>query len=96
MKNKNGQSMKEDKERAGRISTCFEGPAWAKMMRRTRAEDGIGSLCDGVMRSLAETLGRAPAGPSAARKKAGRKDKNGPGAPAAPGRRPDQRTGGRK
>jgi hypothetical protein len=96
MKNKNGQTMQEDKGPAGRISTCFEGPAWAKMMRRTRAQDGIGSLCDGVMRSLAETLGRGPAGPSVARKKARRKDKNGPGAPAAPGRTPSPHTGGRK
>lgn len=45
--------MKENKDQPERISTCFEG--CAEMMRKIKGEDGIGSLCQKMMRAFMKT-----------------------------------------
>ncbi len=44
--------MKENKDQPGNVSSCFEGQACAEMMRKIRGKEGIGSLCEEIMRSL--------------------------------------------
>jgi hypothetical protein len=44
--------MKEKKDQPIKVSTCFEESSSAEMMRRIMSEQGIGSLCEEMMRSL--------------------------------------------
>jgi hypothetical protein len=47
--------MKENKYQPSRISTCFEESTCAEMMQKVMSEQGIGSLCEEMMRSLMKT-----------------------------------------
>ncbi len=47
--------MKEDKDQQRKVSTCLEDSPCAEMMQRIMGEQGIGSLCEEMMRSLTET-----------------------------------------
>lgn len=47
--------MKEDKDQQKKVSTCLEGSPCAEMMQKIMGEQGIGSLCQEMMRSLTET-----------------------------------------
>jgi hypothetical protein len=44
--------MKEKKGQPKKVSTCFEGPPAAEMMQKIMGKQGIGSLCEEMMRSL--------------------------------------------
>ena len=44
--------MDENKDQPRKVSTCFEGSSFAEMMQKIMGEDGIGSLCEALMRSL--------------------------------------------
>ena len=48
--------MKENKDRPNKVSTCFEGSPTAEMMQKIMSEQGIGSLCEEMMRSLITKL----------------------------------------
>ena len=48
--------MKENKDQPKKVSTCFEGSPAAEMMRKIMGEQGIGSLCEEMMRSLIRKL----------------------------------------
>jgi len=48
--------MKENKGQPKKVSTCFEGSPAAEMMQKIMAEQGIGSLCEEMMRSLIKKL----------------------------------------
>jgi len=47
--------MKEDKDRQRKVNTCLEGSPCAEMMQKIMGEQGIGSLCEEMMRSLMKT-----------------------------------------
>ncbi len=47
--------MKEDKDQQKKVSTCLEDSPYAEMMQKIMGEQGIGSLCEEMMRSLTET-----------------------------------------
>ena len=44
--------MKENKDQPKKVSICFEGSPSAEMMQKIMTEQGIGSLCEEMMRSL--------------------------------------------
>jgi hypothetical protein len=44
--------MDENKDQPRKISTCFEGSSFAEMMQKIMGEEGIGSLCEEMMRPL--------------------------------------------
>jgi hypothetical protein len=44
--------MDENKDQPRKISTCFEGSSFAEMMQKIMGKEGIGSLCEEMMRSL--------------------------------------------
>jgi hypothetical protein len=46
--------VKEDKDLPRQGSSCFEGPSFAEMMEKIVGQEGIGSLCTELMRSLVE------------------------------------------
>jgi hypothetical protein len=48
--------MKDNKGQPKKVSTCFEGSPAAEMMQRIMGEQGIGSLCEEMMRSLIKKL----------------------------------------
>jgi hypothetical protein len=48
--------MKENKDQPKKVSTCFEGSPAAEMMQKIMGEQGIGSLCEEMMRSLITKL----------------------------------------
>jgi hypothetical protein len=48
--------MKENKDQPKKVSTCFEGSPTAEMMQKIMGEQGIGSLCEEMMRSLITKL----------------------------------------
>ena len=48
--------MKENKGQPKKVSTCFEGSPAAEMMQKIMGEQGIGSLCEEMMRSLIKKL----------------------------------------
>ncbi len=48
--------MKENKGQQKKVSTCFEGSSFAEMMQKIMGEEGIGSLCEEMMRSLIKKL----------------------------------------
>jgi hypothetical protein len=43
--------MKENKDEPEKVSTCFEGLSCAEMMQKIMGKEGIGSLCEKMMRS---------------------------------------------
>jgi hypothetical protein len=47
--------MKEDKDRQRKVNTCLEGSPCAEMMQKIMGEQGCGSLCEEMMRSLMKT-----------------------------------------
>ena len=48
--------MKESEGQPKKMSTCFEGAPCAEMMQKITSGQGIGSLCEEMMRSLIEKL----------------------------------------
>ena len=48
--------MDKKKDQPGKVSSCFEGPAGAEMIQKITGEQGIGSLCNEMMRSLMKKL----------------------------------------
>jgi hypothetical protein len=48
--------MKENKGQPKKMSTCFEGSPSAEMLQKIMGEQGIGSLCEEMMRSLIKKL----------------------------------------
>jgi hypothetical protein len=50
--------MDKKKDQPGKVSSCFEGPAGAEMMLKIMNADGVGSLCEGMMRSLVKRCGK--------------------------------------
>jgi hypothetical protein len=48
--------MKNNKGQTKKASTCFEGSPAAEMMQKIMGEQGIGSLCEEMMRSLIKKL----------------------------------------
>jgi len=48
--------MKENKDQPKKVSTCFEGSPCAEMMHKIMDKQGIGSLCEEMMRSLIKKL----------------------------------------
>lgn len=44
--------MKENKDEPKKVSTCFEGLTCAEMMQKIMGQEGIGSLCEKMMRSM--------------------------------------------
>jgi hypothetical protein len=48
--------MKENKGQPKEVSTCFEGSSCAERMQKIMGEQGIGSLCEEMMRSLITKL----------------------------------------
>ena len=48
--------MDENKDQPRKISTCFEGSSFAEMMQKIMGKEGIGSLCEEMMRSLIKKL----------------------------------------
>ncbi len=48
--------MDENKDQPRKVSTCFEGTPSAEMMQKITGEQGIGSLCNELMRSLMKKL----------------------------------------
>ena len=48
--------MKENKGQPKKASTCFEGSPAAEMMQKIMGEQGIGSLCKEMMRSLIKKI----------------------------------------
>jgi hypothetical protein len=47
--------MKEDKDRQRKVNTCLEGSPCAEMMQKIMGEQGVGSLCEEMMRTLMKT-----------------------------------------
>lgn len=52
--------MKEEKDGPKEVSTCFEDSPCAELMEKILGEDGtgIGSLCEEMMRTVAERSAR--------------------------------------
>jgi hypothetical protein len=48
--------MKENKGQPIKMSTCFEGSPSAEMMQKIMGKQGVGSLCEEMMRSLINKL----------------------------------------
>jgi hypothetical protein len=44
--------MKENRNEPKKVSTCFDGLPCAEMMQKIMGEEGIGSLCEKMMRSM--------------------------------------------
>jgi len=63
--------VKNDKEQPKQVSTCFEGLSSAEMMLKIMGEEGLGSLCAEVMRSLMNGKHEAKDEPQDASKKEG-------------------------
>ena len=60
--------MKENKDQPRKVSTCFEGSSFAEMMQKIMGEQGIGSLCEEMMRSLIESCREGKDGTPRSRK----------------------------
>lgn len=54
--------MDENKDQPKRVSSCFEGAAFAELVQRVLGREGVGSLCAEMMRSLTKRGHEAPAG----------------------------------
>lgn len=46
--------MKEKKDEPKKVSTCFEESPCAELMEEILGEGGVGSLCEEIMRTVAE------------------------------------------
>jgi len=44
--------MDKKKDQPRKVSSCFEGVTFAEMMQKIMDKEGIGSLCEEMMRSL--------------------------------------------
>lgn len=62
-------NVKENEERPKKASGCFDGPAWAEMMRKIPSDQRIGSLCEEMMRSMIKKCRETKEGPHDAGKK---------------------------
>jgi len=63
--------MDENKDQPRKISTCFEGSSFAEMMQKIMGEEGIGSLCEEMMRSLVKRCGEGKEEPHEVKKEEG-------------------------
>ena len=61
--------MDENKDQPRKVSICFEGPSCAEMMEKIMGEEGIGSLCEEMMRSLVKRSSEGKGEPQGAKKK---------------------------
>jgi hypothetical protein len=87
--------MTEDKDRPKTVSTCFDGPPCAENLQKALGGGGIGSLCEGLLRSERKKLCGDPQGPQEAMRPA--REGNAPSDPrAVRGRMKDQQNGGVK
>jgi hypothetical protein len=64
--------MQEDKAQPRQVSTCLEDSPYAEMMQKIMGEQGIGSLCEEMMRSLMKTGRKVKEEPQEAKKEDGR------------------------
>lgn len=89
--------MKENKEEPRKVSTCFEGSPCAELMEKIMGEGGIGigSLCEEMMRSMAERYGGGRQEPREDKRQA-REEETDPGSRAAQGRNKEEGSGGVK
>ncbi len=55
--------MNENKDQSKKVSTCFEGSPCAEMLQTIMGEQGIGSLCDEMMKSMMGTCPKAKEDP---------------------------------
>jgi len=55
--------MKENKDPQRKIRTCLDGSPCAEMMQKIMGEQGIGSLCEEMMRSLTNPCHESKEGP---------------------------------
>jgi hypothetical protein len=62
-------NVKENKDRPGKVSTCFDDSTSAEMMEKLLAVEGVGSLCDETTRSLVKKCCEGQGEPQAAQKK---------------------------
>ncbi len=60
--------MKEDKDEQSRVSTCLEGSPCAEMMQKIMGGQGIGSLCEEMMKSLMKKCLEPKEGPQESKK----------------------------
>ena len=58
--------MKENIDQPKMVSTCFEGLPGAEMMQQIMGEQGIGSLCEEMMRSMMNGCGESEEEPQEA------------------------------
>jgi hypothetical protein len=58
-----GKDMKDDKDPRKTVSTCLEGSPCAEMMQKILGEEGMGSLCEEMMRTVMSKLRDAEADP---------------------------------
>lgn len=55
--------MDEKNDRPRKMSSCFEGPSFAELMRKIAGEKGIGSLCEEMMKAWMDGRREGPKGP---------------------------------
>ncbi len=60
--------MKEDKDEQSKVSTCLEGSPCAEMMQKIMGGQGIGSLCEEMMKSWMKTGREAKEEPQESKK----------------------------
>jgi hypothetical protein len=63
--------MEEKKDDGRTVSTCLEGSPCAEMMRKIMGRQGVGSLCEEIMRSWLERGHESKAEPKEAKKEEG-------------------------
>ncbi len=63
--------MKENKDRPSKVSTCFEESPCAEMMQKIMSEQGIGSLCEEMMRTMMKRCQEGQPEPREAKKDRG-------------------------
>jgi hypothetical protein len=87
--------MKENEDQPKRVSTCFEGSPCAELMQEVLSEGGIGSLCEEMMRAMANRSEGAQQQPREDKRPArdGKTDRE---PQAAPSRNKSQNPGGVK
>jgi hypothetical protein len=61
--------MDENRDQPRKISTCFDGSSCAEMMQKIMGGEGIGSLCEEIMRSLVKRCCEGKEEPQEAKKK---------------------------
>jgi hypothetical protein len=70
------EEMKEQRDQPIKVSTCFEGLTGAEMMQKISCEEGAGSPCEEIMRSLIEGRSRGRGSPEKAKKKEAAEEEN--------------------